>query len=88
MLSCCCFFAFWLPLAGINLVLRWSLTLGETWESKSFQIWKGPSGYSSMTSLTTDSANARKYLFVIFERGHKNYDETISFVKIDLYGGT
>lgn len=51
------------------------------------QIWAGPSGYSSMTSLYGDSAKDKKYLFVIYEKGHQDYDETISFAKIHLYGG-
>lgn len=89
MLSCFffCFFAFWPPFVGINLTLRWSLTNGKTWEDECTQIWAGPSGYSSMTSLNGDSAEDRKLLFIIYEKGHKDYDETISFVKIHLYGG-
>ncbi|XP_075868110.1 sialidase-1 isoform X1 [Nelusetta ayraudi] len=72
----------------INLTMRWSLTDGKTWEDKSLQIWAGPSGYSTMTSLSGDSAEDKKYLFVIYEKGHKNCYETISFVKIHLYGGS
>ncbi|XP_008289772.1 sialidase-1 [Stegastes partitus] len=71
----------------VNLTLRWSLTNGTSWENKAVQIWAGPSGYSSMTSLDSDSAEDRKYIFVIYEKGHINYDETISFAKIHLYGG-
>lgn len=69
------------------MTLRWSLTDGKTWEDKSVQVWAGPSGYSSMTSLSGDSAEEKKYLFVIYEKGHKDYTETISFVKMHLYGG-
>lgn len=83
----CCFFAFCPPSSGINLTMRWSLTDGKTWEDKSLQIWAGPSGYSTMTSLSGDSAEDEKYLFVIYEKGHKNCYETISFVRIHLYGG-
>ncbi|CDQ64897.1 unnamed protein product [Oncorhynchus mykiss] len=71
----------------INLTLRWSLTNGTSWEKNSVQIWAGPSGYSCMTSLTSGSAEDRKFIFVIYEKGHKDYDETISFAKIHLYGG-
>ncbi|KAM9340184.1 sialidase-1 [Symphorus nematophorus] len=71
----------------INLTLRWSVTRGESWEDKAVQIWAGPSGYSSMTSLDSGSAEDRKYIFVIYEKGHQDYDETISFAKIHLYGG-
>lgn len=71
----------------INMTLRWSLTNGKSWENKAVQIWPGPSAYSCMTSLESDSAEDRKYIFVIYEKGHKDYDETVSFVKIHLYGG-
>lgn len=40
-----------------------------------------------MTSLNSDSIEDQKYIFVIYEKGHKDYDETISFVKIHLYSG-
>lgn len=71
----------------INLTLRWSLTDGKSWVDKAVQIWAGPSGYSCMTSLNSGSAEDRKYIFVIYEKGHKDYDETVSFAKIHLYGG-
>ncbi|KAG8005228.1 Sialidase-1 [Nibea albiflora] len=71
----------------INLTLRWSVTHGNSWENKTVQIWLGPSGYSSMTSLNSDSLEDQKYIFVIYEKGHKDYDETISVAKIHLYGG-
>ncbi|XP_040909911.1 sialidase-1 [Toxotes jaculatrix] len=71
----------------VNLTLRWSLTNGKSWENKAAQIWAGPSGYSCITSLDSGSPEDRKYIFVIYEKGHKDYDETISFAKIHLYGG-
>ncbi|XP_041738861.1 sialidase-1 [Coregonus clupeaformis] len=71
----------------VNLTLRWSLTNGTSWEKKAVQIWAGPSGYSCMTSLTNGGAEDRKFIFVIYEKGHKDYYETISFAKIHLYGG-
>lgn len=71
----------------VNLTLRWSLTNGTTWEKNAVQIWAGPSGYSSMTSLRSDYPEDKKYIFVIYEKGHMDYDETISFAKIHLYGG-
>ncbi|XP_056154439.1 sialidase-1 [Lampris incognitus] len=71
----------------INLTLRWSLTNGTSWENNAVQLWAGPSGYSCMTSLDSDFAEDRKYIFVVYEKGHKDYDETISFAKIHLYGG-
>lgn len=51
------------------------------------QIWAGPSGYSSMTSLDSGSVDDEKYIFVIYEKGHTDYDETIAFAKIHLFGG-
>ncbi|KAK2830566.1 hypothetical protein Q5P01_018497 [Channa striata] len=71
----------------VNLTLRWSLTDGQSWENKAVQIWAGPSGYSCMTSLNSGLPDDRKYIFVIYEKGHKDYDETVSFAKIHLYGG-
>ncbi|KAM9384309.1 sialidase-1 [Pholidichthys leucotaenia] len=71
----------------INLTLRWSLTNGTSWEKKALQIWGGPSGYSCLTSLNSGSAEDLKYIYVIYEKGLTNYYETISFVKIHLYGG-
>ncbi|XP_026156762.1 sialidase-1 [Mastacembelus armatus] len=71
----------------VNLTLRWSLTDGKSWENKTVQIWAGPSGYSCITSLDTGSPEDRKYIFVIYEKGHRDYDETVSIAKIHLYGG-
>ncbi|CAJ1083231.1 sialidase-1-like [Xyrichtys novacula] len=71
----------------INLTLRWSVTDGKTWDKKAVQIWAGPSGYSCITSLSSGSAEDRKYIYVIYEKGHKDYRETVSFAKIHLFGG-
>ncbi|XP_037651372.1 sialidase-1 [Sebastes umbrosus] len=71
----------------INMTLRWSLTDGVSWVNKAMQIWAGPSGYSSITTLDSGSPEDQKYIFVIYEKGHKDYDETVSFAKIHLYGG-
>ncbi|XP_077447236.1 sialidase-1 [Stigmatopora argus] len=71
----------------INLTLRWSETDGLSWEKNALQIWSGASGYSCITSLDSGSASDRKHIFVIYEKGHKNYYETISFAKIHLYAG-
>ncbi|CAF91888.1 unnamed protein product, partial [Tetraodon nigroviridis] len=70
----------------INLTLRWSTTHGQVWENKTVRIWGGPSGYSSMTSLNSCSVEDSKFIYVIYEKGLKNYYETISFVKIHLFG--
>uniref|UniRef100_A0A3Q0SIF8 Sialidase-1 n=1 Tax=Amphilophus citrinellus TaxID=61819 RepID=A0A3Q0SIF8_AMPCI len=71
----------------VNLTLKWSLTDGTSWEKKAMQIWAGPSGYSCITSLDSGSVEDRKYIFVIYEKGHKDYNETVSFAKIHLYSG-
>ncbi|XP_047461956.1 sialidase-1 [Mugil cephalus] len=71
----------------VNLTLRWSLTNGTSWVDNPLQIWPGPSGYSSMTSLDSGTAEDRKHIFIIYEKGEKDYYETVSFVKIHLYGG-
>ncbi|XP_062845513.1 sialidase-1 [Trichomycterus rosablanca] len=71
----------------INMTLRWSFTDGKSWEKEAVQIWAGPSGYSSMTSLVGDSVEDKKYIYVIYEKGHKDYMESISVAKIHLYGG-
>ncbi|XP_026798063.3 sialidase-1 [Pangasianodon hypophthalmus] len=71
----------------VNMTLRWSLTNGTTWENEAMQIWAGPSGYSSMTSLVSNSVEDKKYIYVIYEKGHKESIETISLAKIHLYGG-
>ncbi|KTG36925.1 hypothetical protein cypCar_00008712 [Cyprinus carpio] len=57
----------------VNLTLRWSLSDGNSWEKEAVQIWAGPSGYSSMTSLKGDSPEDSKYIYVIYEKGHKDY---------------
>ncbi|XP_023665458.1 sialidase-1 [Paramormyrops kingsleyae] len=71
----------------INLTLRWSLSNGTSWEKDVVQIWPGPSGYSALTSLTGSHPEDRKFIYLVYEKGHKNYIETISFAKIHLYGG-
>uniref|UniRef100_A0A8C6SLP2 Sialidase-1 n=1 Tax=Neogobius melanostomus TaxID=47308 RepID=A0A8C6SLP2_9GOBI len=71
----------------VNLTLRWSLDHGKNWEKKAVQIWPGPSAYSCMTYLNSGSPEDQKYIYIIYEKGHKVYDETVSFVKVHLYGG-
>ncbi|XP_013868541.1 sialidase-1 [Austrofundulus limnaeus] len=71
----------------VNLTLRWSFTNGKSWENKAVQIWEGPSAYSCITSFNSGSVEDEKYIYAIYEKGHKDYWETISFVKIHLFGG-
>ncbi|XP_051526967.1 sialidase-1-like [Myxocyprinus asiaticus] len=69
----------------VNLTLRWSLNHGKSWVKDTLKIWAGPSGYSCMTSLKGNGTDNHKYIYVIFEKGHTDYFESISFVKVDLY---
>ncbi|MGH0137944.1 UNVERIFIED_CONTAM: hypothetical protein FKN15_030371 [Acipenser sinensis] len=70
----------------VKLTLRWSLNSGSSWEQETVEVWPGPSGYSSMTSLN-GSVEDEKYIFLVYEKGYQELTETISFVKIHLYGG-
>ncbi|XP_051899834.1 sialidase-1 [Pristis pectinata] len=70
------------PSKRINLTLRWSYDLGKSWEKDTMLIWNGPSGYSSMTSF--NNTNNEQYIFLVFEKGHVDITESISFVKIRL----
>lgn len=70
----------------VNLTLRWSFNSGDSWEQKSIQIWPGPSGYSSLTTLShhlEDNEN----LYIIYEKGRQDITESIAIVKVNLYGG-
>lgn len=40
-----------------------------------------------MTALQGSSIEDQKFIYIIYEKGHKDYDETISFVKVHLFGG-
>ncbi|KAF4080595.1 hypothetical protein AMELA_G00173180 [Ameiurus melas] len=71
----------------VNMTLRWSFTNGTTWENEAVQIWAGPSAYSSMTSLVGNAVEDKKYIYVIYEKGHLESTESISVAKIHLYGG-
>ncbi|KAM9326391.1 sialidase-1 [Gastrophryne carolinensis] len=68
----------------VNLTLRWSFNSGDSWEAKSIQIWPGPSGYSSLTSLF-HHMEGNENLFIVYEKGRKEITESISFVKVNLY---
>ncbi|KAJ8273785.1 hypothetical protein GJAV_G00105500 [Gymnothorax javanicus] len=71
----------------VNLTLRWSLTNGTSWVNEQVLIYRGPSGYSCMTSLMGDSAEDKKYIYVLYEKGRKTSVDMVSFAKIHLYGG-
>ncbi|XP_065150265.1 sialidase-1-like [Paramisgurnus dabryanus] len=69
----------------VNLTLRWSLDYGKSWMNNTFKIWEGPSGYSCIASLKGNETE--DHIYVIYEKGQKDYAETVSFLKIHLHRG-
>ncbi|XP_053577925.1 sialidase-1 [Bombina bombina] len=69
----------------VNLTMRWSYSSGSSWEQDSIQIWPDASGYSTLTSLSGHSAD-HENIYVIYEKGKKEITESISLVKINIYG--
>ncbi|TRZ01362.1 hypothetical protein DNTS_033249 [Danionella cerebrum] len=69
----------------VNLTLRWSLNHGKSWVKNTLKIWPGPSGYSCLASLKMNKTEDNRYIYVIFEKGNREYYESIALVKVDLY---
>lgn len=64
----------------VNMTVRWSFNSGASWEKDTLPIWQGPSGYSSMT--TSGNKSNEQHLYLVYEKGHVDTTESISFVKI------
>lgn len=66
----------------INMTVRWSEDNGESWVG-SLGVWKGPSGYSCLTTIPGTQAN-NTFIGMVFEKGVTRYYESIAFVRLRL----
>lgn len=70
---------------GQNLTLRWSFTGGASWWQHPLQVWEGPSGYSCLGALGTGPGRPPS-LFLLYEKGRSQPEESISLAKISIPG--
>ncbi|CAH1272057.1 NEU1 [Branchiostoma lanceolatum] len=68
-----------------NLMLRWSYDNGTTWPG-ALPIWAKPAAYSTLMMLPTNDVDDQQHLYLLYEKGEKSSAESISLVKISLYG--
>ena len=66
----------------INMTVRWSEDNGESWVG-SLGVWKGPSGYSCLTTILGTQAN-NTFIGMVFEKEVTRYYESIAFVRLRL----
>ncbi|XP_019643305.1 PREDICTED: sialidase-1-like [Branchiostoma belcheri] len=68
-----------------NMMLRWSYDNGTTWPG-ALPIWDKPAAYSTLMMLPTNDMDDQQHLYLLYEKGVKSSAESISLVKISLYG--
>lgn len=72
-------------ITGVDLTLRWSYDNGTTWPGE-LEIWPKASGYSVMTSIP-GGISELNHIFILYEKGIASSTDSVSFVKLSLYGG-
>ena len=68
---------------GVDMTLKWSFDNGTTWAGQ-LQVWPKASGYSSMTTIP---GGLDDHIGIIYEKGVSSTTESISFVRVNIYGG-
>ena len=69
-------------LLRVNMTFRWSDEGAATWKG-SVNVWKGPSGYSCLTTVPSKPAN-ETFIGLVFEKGYVRYYESIVFVRFKV----
>ncbi|XP_078685440.1 sialidase-1-like [Branchiostoma floridae x Branchiostoma belcheri] len=62
-----------------DLQLRWSYNNGRSW-SKVMRIWEHKASYSTLTMLPND----QEHLYIMYERGTKDFYDEIALVKMKI----